>query len=413
MILEFSVENYKSFQDLQVLSLQTAALKEVETDISFKRTHQIEGAPKIVKTKAIYGANASGKSNMIAAMASFWRVIYNCLQPDNVLIDVIDPYRLTEHDLLRPSYFQIIILIKGVQYRYGFEADRQKIHSEWLYVKHKAETEYFIREGQEIISYNKNRFSEIKQIVDKNNKLFKENTLILSVLNALNAPVSAPLFEKLTRGITISVGDMETSFWKKFSIDFFHQNLDYKAFAIDLLKGVDDTISDFTIKESKKPFSGDFTEIQNKITITRQLGDSKAYFNFDKEEGEGTQKMFGLSGALYNVLKSGYALIVDELDARLHPKLTRQIIEMFYSEWAHDEAQLIFVTHDTNLLDAALLRRDQITFVEKNKNGASEVYDLSDVKGVREKDLFEKNYLRGKYGGLPYLKQLENSLING
>ena len=122
--------------------------------------------------------------------------------------------------------------------------------------------------------------------------------------------------------------------------------------------------------------------------------------------------MFDYSSVIYHSLIQGQTLIIDEMDSMLHPKLTRKIIDLFQSPDAHPEAQLIFVTHDTNLMDSELLRRDQITFVEKVDEGYSEIFDLSDIKGVRAKDLFEKNYLKGNYGALPTLNRMEKALLD-
>jgi len=422
MILEFSVENYKSFKELQTFTMQTAKLKDTKSaNSSYQRTFEVNDKLSIVKTKAIYGGNSSGKSNLIGAMSSFWSILRNCLSDDKILYNRIEPFRLDTEIAIKPTFFQIIIVKENIQYRYGFEADKKKIHSEWLYLKKLStkkakETEYFIREGQEIISYNKNSFSEIKNVVEKDNKLYKENTLILTVLAALNTKVASAFMDSVIKNIGISRGTQEhvMSFWNKYSIDLYKKDKAYQEFVLSLLKSVDDTISNFNIKEGESPFFDLNTkEKNNHLVITRKIGETIAYFNFETDEGQGTQKIFAFSYPIYEALKIGMALFIDEFDARLHPKLTRQIIALFQSKNAYPEAQLIFVTHDTNLLDHELLRRDQITFVEKNKSGASEIFDLSDVTGVREDELFEKNYLKGKYGGLPYLHNLENLFKDG
>ena len=132
----------------------------------------------------------------------------------------------------------------------------------------------------------------------------------------------------------------------------------------------------------------------------------------ENEEASGTKKMFDYSSVIYDCSKKGKTLVIDEMDALLHPKLTRTIIRLFHSSASHPDAQLIFVTHDTNLMDHELLSRDQITFVEKSDEGHSEIFDLSDISGVRAKDLFEKNYMKGNYGALPILNGIEKVLLN-
>ncbi len=415
MLLEFSIENYKSFKTLQVLSLQASAQREPkELPISVRRLH----APgpsglNILKTKAIFGGNASGKSNLVMAMATFWKIIHDSLMPENVLKEEMIPYRLDRKTIGKPSYFQIIVVMNGVQYRYGFEADQERIHSEWLYVKKKAETNYFIREKQKIISYNKNSFGEIKEVLNKNNTLYKKDTLVLSVLNALSASVSSVLFSGIIHSISINSGGIfSKGYWTKLAVQQFKSDSTYQKFVRDLLQSVDDSIVGFEINEVSIE-GGSETQQFDILVTKRKQGKSEVQFSLEKEEGEGTQKVFAISYALYKALRNGGAFIIDEFDARLHPLLTRKIISLFQSIYTHNEAQLVFISHDSNLLDSSLLRRDQITFVEKSKSGESEIYDLADVKGVREHDLFEKNYLKGKYGGLPYLSDFENIVANG
>ena len=164
MLLEFSIENFSSYKTIQTFSLQATAHKEKE----FSLTNRVFWARKnfgLIKTKAIFGGNASGKSNLIAAMSAFWKIINLNLQADNTLNRHIIPFRLDKECVNKPSYFQIIVLIDNIQYRYGFEADKNSIHSEWLYVKKKSEVPYFIREGQNIVSFNQLRFSEIKEVI--------------------------------------------------------------------------------------------------------------------------------------------------------------------------------------------------------------------------------------------------------
>ena len=410
MLIEFSVENYKSFKGLQTLTMQATGEKEKGIDvIEHQRLFLAKKNLNILKTKAIFGANSSGKSNIVKAMASFWKILNDNLADKTVLNEYIDAFRLDKTKNNSPTYFQIITVIDGIQYRYGFEADTNKIHSEWLFVKEKKEIFYFTREGQKIINYNKSNFKEIKEVEKTTGRLFKENTLILSVLYALNRPISSKIYKSIIHAITINPGDEsgEKKFWLPKSIENWKVNEKFKSFSIELLKKIDKSIVSFEIKENSDKSFEDKSD-DDLIIIKRKLNDKEASFNLETHEGSGTRKMFSLSYSIFSTFYFGKTLIIDELDARLHPKLTREIISLFQTKDCHPEAQFIFVTHDSNLLDSSLLRRDQITFVDKNKYGVSEIFDLSDVKGVRENDLFEKNYLKGKYGGLPYLNNLRN-----
>lgn len=418
MLVEFSVENFRSIKTLQTLSMQATSQKESDYHaLNSKRMHSPKKNLNLVKTKAIFGANASGKSNVILAMVSFWKIIVFGLGGNDILERWIQPYRLDEKLEFLPSYFQIIIEIDGSQYRYGFEADSKRIKSEWLFKKEKKETEYFVREGQEIKSYNKNSFSEIKILNQTNNKFFREDTLILSVLYALNGEVSTIILDSIKKGIMIHGGDevSEQKVWKRDSIKSFKENESYRAFIKNLLRVVDNSIHDIEIKKDLviEPDGTQKLLDTNNLFVVRSFEDSTVFFDLEKEEGKGTQKVFALSNSLFDAIHFGKTFIIDEFDSRLHPDLTREIVKLFQSKEAHKNAQLIFVTHDSNLLDSSLLRRDQITFVEKNKSGETEIYDLSDIKGVRDTDLFEKNYLKGKYGALPILNNFKNKVLHG
>lgn len=410
MVIEFAVENFKSFKNLQILSLQ-ADDKSINLNNSIAvRTYDQFNNLEVLKSKAIFGANGSGKSNLIQAFSSFWQIIRHNLSSSHqeinisndlpILTDKIRCYKLDQKLINKPTYFQIIILADDIQYRYGFEADFQKIYSEWLFKKKKSERKIFIREDQKII-YAK---PEIKDLL-RNNKLYKPNTLVLSVLDAFNNKDASKVAQGILSNISIHTGQRKwRDFWKNESIIRFTNDDKFKVFTKNLLKSIDDTIIDFDIINSNN---------QNRCLVKRKSNSKKvASFDLEYEEAEGTNKLFSVAYVLYDALKFGRTFIIDEFDSFLHPKLTRKIISLFHSELAHLRAQILFISHDSNLLDHGFLKRDQITFVEKLKSGESEIYDLSDIKGVRPNDLFEKNYLSGKYGGLPHLGNLEKALIN-
>jgi AAA15 family ATPase/GTPase len=190
---------------------------------------------------------------------------------------------------------------------------------------------------------------------------------------------------------------------------FFENDEAFKTWTVQLLHEIDGSIRDSTLQEVILP-----NGTKNKIpVIIRRMNGGDVSFILETEEASGTKKIFDYSHVIYRSINKGMALIIDEMDALLHPKLTRKIIELFQSPDAHEEAQLIFATHDTNLMDSELLRRDQITLIEKSNAGDSEIFDLADIKGVRAKDLFEKNYLKGNYGALPMLNNLEKLLLHG
>ncbi len=406
MLLEFAVQNFKSFKELQVFSLEAST--EPSKDDGVHRIIEKDGY-RIAKTKAIYGANASGKSNLIMGLVAFWQIVKNNLKDPSILSFCM-PYRLDRECLAKPTYFQIIFIREGIKYRYGFEATSKKIHSEWLYAKKNKEVMLFEREGNTLLDYNKTGFKEGKEIHRKDVNLLKDTSLLISVLNALNFPVSKLITSSINSKIAISPEPLRDTFnhWHKNSQYSFETDSKFSNWASKLLKEIDGTIDNLRLaKDNHNPDSPVFTLIER----TGSNG-TQSVFILETEEASGTQKIFDYSNIIYKCISHGYTLILDELDALLHPKLTRKLIELFQSQDSHPDAQLIFATHDTNLLDHELLRRDQITFVEKVDKGYSEIFDLSDIKGVRAKDLFEKNYLKGNYGALPTLNRMEKVLLD-
>lgn len=410
MLLEFAVQNFKSFKDLQIFSFE--ASKDVENDDNIKRVVLTEGGYRIVKTKAIYGANGSGKSNLISGLVAMWKILENNLKYNDVLNDFIFSYRLDSFLVNEPSYFQIIFIHEGNKYRYGFEADREKIHKEWLYLKREKEVMLFEREGTKFTDLNETTFKEGK-IIKQGVKMFTEKTLVISILDQLNSPISSIVKSSINSKIIISPNipsnNRNSNTWFLQTLHFFEIDEEFQTWAVKLLSEVDGSISNSKLQEIILPNG---QKAKTPIVLRKIVNDEVPFF-METEEASGTKKLFDYSNILYRSIKDGKALIIDEMDALLHPKLTRKIIDLFQSPEAHNEAQLIFATHDTNLMDNELLRRDQITFIEKSKSGESEIFDLSDIRGVRAKDLFEKNYLKGNYGAIPNLNNLEKLLLNG
>ena len=404
MLLEFAVQNFKSFKDLQVFSLE--ASKEKEMDPAIQRVTEMKGGYRVVKVKAVYGANGSGKSNLIGGLVAMWKILKHNLTHIDEIFEFPDSFRLDSNLLGKPSYFQIIFITKGIRYRYGFEIDQQRIHREWLYQKREKEVVLFEREGINL-RVNETSFKEGK-IIQKGIKLFNEKTLVVSILDQFNFPISTSIKKYITSmRITRSI---ESTFVLHQTIDFFELNNDFKNWTIKFLQSIDKTIHDIIIKKNIKV---NYVEKIPMIIRKSNNNNINIQFNLLEEEAAGTKKMFDFSRMIHFGVKHGKTIIIDELDALLHPKLIRKVIGLFLSPDAHPNAQLIFVMHDTSLMDNDLLRRDQITFVEKSIEGYSEIFDLSDIKGVRATDLFEKNYLKGNYGALPVLNKLENVLLNG
>ena len=434
MLIEFNIGNFLSFYEIQSFHLQAASIRpkfaESDKDNSFKINEQLS----LLKSKAVYGANASGKSNLVRAFKAMCAIVQDCLKNDQILSQQITPFLLQEDPYQQATFFQLTFIEQDMQYRYGFEATQQIIQSEWLFGKptnqeNTRERYYFKREGQEI-KINNDQFKEGKQFINYGSQeapLLKENTLFLSVVAAFNGKIAQQVYRYLTEKIQTISGLVESNF-----IDRLHKKLADQNFETQLKKliqAVDPTIQRFEIKPIK---------VNIKALPNVKLGGAKDHFEMKEvilyrnrfnsadeknelipmllsmDEAEGTRKIFGLSPTIFDTFEKGGVLIIDEFDAKLHPNLTRKIVELFHSTKTNpNHAQLIFITHDSNLLTPELLRRDQITFIDKNQFGASELSTLVEFKGVRNNAPFEKDYLLGKYSGVPNnLNILEEAFEN-
>lgn len=430
---EFSFGNFRSFKEINTLNMAAAKIKSKHQELDANNVIAGKNVEHIsfLKSKAIYGANASGKSNVVDAFVTFFRIISNSVKDEKIL-NLVDPFRLSTETENEPSFFQIIFWDKNVKYRYGFELTDEEVISEWLYGKpRERELCYFIRDGKEIVELDKTNFSEghkLKTLLSDDdtddNEIFRDNSLFLSTLASFGfAKLSKQLIESMTSAYIISglghhgmhqyAGDaLQDKNKKKYMLDFLKngdmgiQDLDTFEISSDHLPddADDDIKNDLQKKEKKKLLISS----RKKFDANHNFVENET-FSFRLHESEGTQKLFELSPFIYQALKEEKTIIIDEFDARFHPLLTRKIVELFNSS-QNKGAQLIFTTHDTNLLSSDVLRRDQIEFTEKDKYGASHLYSLVEFKGIRNNASFEKDYIQGKYGAIPFLGNFDKIL---
>jgi len=419
MIEEFSFGNFWSFKDMQTLNMGAAKIKSKNPRLDTVNLIPVDEELSLLKSKAIYGANASGKSNVIKALGAFIRIVNESVKNEEIL-EMIDSFQLSTETLDKPTFFQLTFRVSGIRHRFGFEADEKSIKSEWLFsTPNKKEQPLYIREENKIIEINRTHFPEGQKSVDlagseEGGQIFRSNSLFLSSLASFGfGKVSKQIIEAISSiNIINGLGHQGMYSYAGTSLNDFSK----KKFILDFLKKGDLGIEDiFPVEINSSDFpenpSDDAKQDLKKrkmIVSSRAKYDQnqkaigKSDFAFSFQESEGTRKMFELSPFIYDVLKEKTTLVIDEFDARFHPLLTRKIVELFNSE-ANQGAQLIFTTHDTNLLSADLLRRDQIDFVEKDRYGASHLYTLVEIKGVRNDASFEKDYIQGKYGAIPFL----------
>lgn len=431
MFLQFSIKNFRTFKDKATLSLIASnydkdirELDNIYQDDKFNL--------RILKSAVIYGANASGKSKFIDAFEFMRRFVIKSSKDSQKFEKIaVEPFRLNNESEKQPTEFEVIFTFKGVLYRYGFEANNREIVSEWLYYKPKTkEIELFYRDGKTIDTHDRN-FSKGKTVIKGG--LVRENALLVSVASQFNDATCGNVIEWF-ESLNIISGLNESGF-KNNTIEKIKSNKD-KIKILDFLKAADLGITDIQYEEDRfesfpeelkeqlkklKQMKGFDPELFSDISTIHNVYDNdkrnigKAIFSVLSDESNGTKKFLYLSGTIIDILENGGILIGDELDSKLHPNLVCKIVSLFNSkEFNPKNAQLLFNTHDTNLLSSGLFRRDQIWFTNKDKYGEAKLYSLANFKSdeVKKNEPFEDNYIRGKYGAIPYLGFFDNLNFN-
>ena len=429
MLIEFSVGNYRSFKEIVTFSMVAADLEDPNNGLENSNIFAVDEELKLLKSSAIYGANASGKSNLAKALEFMkWFAVYSFTEaPSTDEIDV-EPFRLSTETEGEPSHFELVFVIDGTKYRYGFEATPDRVTSEWLFhVPKLRETKLFERNLDVIKSTKKYGANGIE-------KFTRSNALFLSVCAQFNLSIAELVLQYMTDKINIISGLQDRDYFD-YTVQCMLNN-ENRSDIVQLIKRLDLGINDiqvekkyFTVNTPQDEVSDTFQRWLDSLmqeknvnsikTIHRKFDDRGNYksverFDLEHHESEGTQKIFALAGILIAAFKEGKVLIVDEFDARLHPLISLEIAQMFNSnETNMNNGQLIFMTHDTNLLNKETFRRDQIWFTEKDRYGATDLYSLAEYK-VGDDMRFEHNYLKGRYGAIPYLGSLKDAIdFNG
>ena len=428
MLIEFSVRNYRSFKEKQTFSMKASPYDKDTIDKENPRPRQIDKL-NLLPVAAVYGANSSGKSNLLNAMGNMREIIMSSVKINATDPLPIDTFALDEAFLEEPTEFEAVFLLSNKTYRYGFIYTRNEIKKEWLFEKSRIkELELFTREGSSFSIQKRFKEGEGKQDLTTANRLF------LSLVAQLNGETSKQVINWFQHFNNIS-GTFNSSF-RDYSIKLLLNNDEKTNASKGFLKQMDLGFSE--LKPEEHPLDDSFfpTGLPQKIKedflkrhpneMMRSLKSAHTFqhkdgntslrlFDSEEMESEGTLKILDLSGPIINTLINGYTLVVDELDAKLHPFLTKKLINIFNSRKGNpNNAQLIFATHDTNLLNNEILRRDQIWFAEKDRTHEStilkrlseiEMTDDGEFRKVRRDRIFEKDYFDKKYGALPEISE--------
>lgn len=405
MLIQFSARNFKSFKDPFTLDLFTNKETAVSNIIksNFKNTYA---------SAVFYGANGSGKSNILKAYNMMRNLVLN---KDKVMLSTdrlkINTFKLSTESEDDTSAFDICFIYNNKKFKYGFEYDENIVYSEYLFVYETIQPtlifEYDLDEDEGKIKCTK--YKSLSQ------KKHLKNTLFLWDVDREDIEEAHEVLNWFKETIYIEFSNAKNinpSYWNNLTKPDV-KNI-FQIFIHDADFGIKDIyqdsrpVMDVYDKIPNLPKNSIVEEITVKTTHAKLdennnfIGDEK--FNLFDDESLGTQKYFYAIGPIINALKNGSTLFLDELDASLHPILTRRLVELFNNKEINGKgAQLIFTSQDTNLLDQTLFDKEQIWFVEKDKYGVSHLTGLSEYRDIRKQEKIEEKYIKGKYGAIPYL----------
>lgn len=424
MLIEFRFSNYRSFRDETVLSMEATGIG------TFKKCLIQEKGIKLLPCVAIYGKNGGGKSNVIRAFWLAVQFIKNAqrTQHEKAQIPVI-PFGLNDYSKTEPTSFDFIYILNGIKYWYGFSATREKIISEYLYHAPKGQKALvFSRETQKF------NFTEDKVKRNMIGEMVASNQLFFSVACTMNdsACISAMKWFRECLFFSRNYSDIPKQLLEYSEDKNMLKAISDYAKTADL--GITDMQFEFNSKEIKydNSFPSDvpegikaaliqfmhaLSETSNNSEVRLKMGEvtakamhqgqnkdgSKTLYPLElSDESDGTRKLMSLAPAIESALQIGGVLLVDELECELHPLLVDFIVSKFQSNNTNPNgAQIIFTTHNTELMNMKFLRKDQFYFVDKrDKDGASELYSISEFS-TRTTDNIRKGYLLGKYGATP------------
>ena len=414
-LLRFTIENFRSFSERKSLVLKNKLENKTDpSDLSYS------------KVCALYGANSSGKSNLIDGFSQMLYIIINSVKVNDDEELAYEPFLLNDKKD-SPTLYEIEFILSDNHYRYGFSNTSEKIVGEWLFIieKNEKETPLFIR-NEDGIGVNEEAFQEGVDMEERTN----DNRLFLSLVAQLGGNLSKAIITYISKSLNTLSG-LDTEGYQMFSKKMLRNNSDVakamKDFFVSTKLGFSDVttqVLDFDVNEIPSDFPEELkqlliTDLKGKKSLglysTHGFYNSEGVrikelsFRFSKMESQGTQKLFEISGPVFDTLLRGSVIFIDELDAKMHPLMSQEIVRLFADEKTNPNgAQLIFTTHDTNLLSSKLLSNNQVWFTEKDEQERSDLYCLNEIKFLDgsklvDNDNIEQNYIQGRYGAIPYL----------
>jgi len=418
MLIEFSVANFRSFREKQTFSLVKAKGNELEETNTFR----IQSPTRfdLLRSAAVYGPNASGKSNFIRALRVMRRIVVDSASWQRGEDIPVVPFRLDARTANSRSEFEVVFLADDIRYQYGFSADKERIYEEWLiaYPKGRAQR-WFQRAWEDERQFSAwetgKQLQGEKQVWQRSTR---ENALFLSTAVQLNSRQLQPVYDWFSENLRIvNIEGLDPALTAALC------RTKEKSRIIDFLKAADLSINDVEVQrisfdpqilpadipESLKEMILSEMVDKNMLEVStfHRLG-SDELVQFDLEdESDGTRKLFSFAGPWVDTLNKGFILFIDELHDNLHPKLVRFLVDLFHSRKSNPKnAQLVFTTHETSILSQEVFRRDQIWFCEKDEYETTHLYPLTDFSPRKGRENLEAAYLSGRYGALPFVGEM-------
>lgn len=427
MIIQFSVENFRSIKDEQTLSLVKNSATEMPDNYF---SSDAPSAPELLKTAVIYGANASGKSNVLKALRCMQNIVANSNDSKPGALLPLNPFAFDVKMAKEPTNFELILVVelpneegekKPVKVIYGFSCDRKMVYEEWLsvYPKSREQAWFHRMYDDESGSYKWNTSSFFKGNKSYWQESTRENQLFLSVATHLNSTQLLPIYQAMTAKMPIIISNRIGS---DFTKDVCRNDDNKRKLLVEFLRqaGIDVFDIDFRQRHADElNIPEDFPDELRQMVVERFLEDAAVFFIYKdslgrpiefelEQESDGTQKLFEFAMLLMDVMEKGNTIIIDELNNSLHPKLVQHLVRLFNSKNNSGNGQLIFTSHETSVLRQDLLRRDQIWFCEKNSDRDTALYPLTDFSPRKGREDVEEVYLHGRYGATPIIEEFYN-----
>lgn len=412
MLIEFKVENFRSFKSAQTLSMVAGSAAEQRKTNTF----EMPGIGRVLRTAVVYGPNAAGKTNLLRAMQFMRDFVIRSAGSTPGTPPPYTPFRLSKATAQAPSEFQITFAQENVRYNYGFTIDATRVSKEWLveYASQKGRMLFERIYDDKTEEYDWRLSRSLKGPRSHWTQSTRPQELFLSKAIQLNNTQLLPVFHWFQKRLVIIVGPQSLN--GSLTLKLL-DTPDGKIKLLPFLRAADLDIDGVEMQREPLPASpralinAPFLEqrepnsLPNAIKILfSHKSDENEDVSFDySDESNGTQRLFLSAGAWLNVFANGEVLLFDEIDTSLHPKLARFLVGQFHSNKTNQSnAQLICTTHDTSLLDREVFRRDQFWFVEKKRRSGSILYPLTDFHPRGDEDI-ERWYMRGKYGAIPVI----------